>query len=358
MSDTPLFELPGSAAPLLGEAFRWPTSLADPAFVAALPDEHCLGVLDMTQTLWRLKVGPGRVPARTVLADDYVPQASGGVFIPVSVANPDMFVYLQSRRIIRIDPTSGDARQVSFTGELDELPIRASFVTRDPPVLAVESHDTSEFLRSRLGVRLRTFELTTTNRPCGELRRGVPTDCACPLTWDAGAGLVVVLDAEGSAVYDATLRLQVDHPLRTHLAGLAGQGCRLFDIRVHPTGSWALLAGERGGDSAGVGLWSVRWGGSAAPVWLIRGPRGASIEIVGLSPDGMWVAYWASGGRDIGLYVQRVFPAASRPYLLLADAPGDVQVVWLIGPPALALLSRGAAEFSVWWLDGRSVELR
>ncbi len=129
---------------------------------------------------------------------------------------------------------------------------------------------------------------------------------------------------------------------------LATTDWRLLDLRSHPSEPWALVSGERMAEPFERGLWRIGWDGSPAE-WLVRVPAASVLEVVALSHDGTWAAYWAPHGSRSGLYVQRLASPTAAPRLLTAELPDDVDLVWLADPPALAAVARGDADILVWY---------
>ncbi|GHG63316.1 hypothetical protein [Comamonas sp. JC664] len=353
--------MPGPAAPL---RMRSPFPWNKVALLTSIPEPDSVAVITLDDTLWRLKL-EGEEVRRIKLDDEYVEQVSGGELHPLPPPSPTQLAYLQTRRLVIYDLKWQLAKTWSLAGTLEEVASRGAWLSTEPPVLAVELEDTTNFLtEDRIDFRLRTWRLNGDKRAqVGMLELGSVVGA---VKWDAGAGLVAV-QRPGAPLelYGPDLaKPQPEHPLALALRKLAVDGLGVQSLRLHHALPVALVAlgreevpkrEEGKPPPEEPGIWRVSWEG--APTVTTRVARyasGESVSLGALSPENDWVHYRVTdaSGKNPHLYVQQVGAALKPPLALGAVPESGVALLWTGGATSLVMYDGTKDALVQWKLAG------
>lgn len=296
---------------------------------------------------------------QTEIAREYVGQVAGGELSPVVPALLEgACVYLQSRRLIVYSFAEQRARTYRMTGELEEMPIAAAWVSTKPPVIVACQQDTTRYDSGRgLDYRLRTFALREGAAvPLGVRELGsVDTSVA---RWTAGRGIVAVFDEEKVSFWAPDLTEELDHPLARALRALLGPGRSLRDLRLHPLRDEAVLLLSEG-ESEETSVMSVLravWRGEEVEIVpLAEGLPGDAPRLGTFSPCGAWIAYDVEASTCVAIYVHHLDdPEQPPPPIFLGLTASANAVCWTREPTALLVFDANLEEIARWDLAALS----
>lgn len=358
----PLLLTPGlPAAGSTTSPFPFPWNRVALLLPAPVPD--ALGVITLDDKLWLLELR-GEKPRAVEVDDDYIEQVSGGSLRAMSPL-PGQLAYLQTRGLILYDLKWQRAQSWIVANSLEETGLRASWVSQEPQVVAVELEDSTHYLDDdRIDYRLRTFRLQGEKRAAlGALELGSVKGA---VQWDAGAGLVAVQRPGASLeLYGPDLGKPLpEHPLALALKKLAVDGLSVQSVRLHPARPVALVAlGRQTPASSGEGkekepeapgVWRVAWGAEAGlPVRLARYATGDVVRIGALSPADDWVYYTLDDATSLRLYAQQVGATPGRPLALGKLPSSRVQLLWTAGATSLVMYDSGKDVLTRWVLEAQ-----
>lgn len=248
------------------------------------------------------------------IAVDYLPSIVGGELSTVEASSRnEVLAYLQSRRLVLFDLHSKthQSHRVIPDIDMEVIAVAGSYVSLDPPVIAVQVEDTSHYdednrVDGRL-IALRLGDTTAQSKASLELGR----DLGRAVDWGAGRGLIAATVAGSFGIYGPDLRYDPNHPLGHAVRALAEErkALKVCYPRFHPEReimAFALIEKDRAGTRT-YSLFQADFGGNTVSIEPIALAADVGlVRIESYAPGGEWLLFRVGSGGVTHFYVHHL----------------------------------------------------